>query len=242
MTAQAIRIVGMQAGGRQHIVKDCRIKHPAMLIPEPDNAYDPNAIAVYSTPTHLLTEPGLIVSSVADPDRVGSISKTDRETMLERQVGYVPKEIAARLNLPVRGVVGWVSNVRVAPPEYLLDGSLSPEVVVGLDVTAWIEGDAQPPEGPDRIAEAIDDHGKLDPDFSACDRVGHAYISSLTGGALVCRRCQVTKQADAPTGTPYELNYPIGELRRMATDRGLSPDGTKQELDARLNAHDKATS
>lgn len=240
MGATAIKIVGMKAGGREHIVKDCRINHPALLVPEPANRYDPHAIAVYTAPTEMLASPEVMVSSVTANDHVGFLTSEDRALLMSRQVGYVPKDMAAKLKLPKTGLVGYVSNVRVAPTEYLRDGSLAPETVAGIDVTVWL-GDVwvRSQTLSPSVAAAIRRTNELDPDFTACDRVGHRYISDLAGGTMKCRRCQHTKPPDPPTGTSYVL-WPISQLRELATERGLDPSGSKQDLDRRLNDFDKA--
>lgn len=135
------RVVGMVAGGREHIV--ARVQHgdPVLLLPEPDNPYDRHAVAVYTTPRQLLAEP--VVSSVKSPP-AGTISAQDRRTMLDRQAGYLPRDVAARLDLPRTGAVGWVSQVRYAPAETRFDhhGNTVPTDdprPAGFDVTAWLE-------------------------------------------------------------------------------------------------------
>lgn len=129
------KVVGMVAGGRQHVVAHTRYGDPVLLIPEPTNAYDPNAIAVYTAPRATLLGP--VVSSIKQPP-VGSISDEDRALFMDRQAGYLPKELAARLALPATGVVGFVSDVRWAPPEHDNQGREREPRVAGFDVTAWL--------------------------------------------------------------------------------------------------------
>lgn len=131
----ACKVVGMKAGGREDVVADARCGDPVLLVPEPDNPYDPHAVAVYTAPSSRLRH--RVVSSVVDPDRIGYIHAHDRRTLLMRQAGYLPRGIAERLDLPAEGIVGWVSACRHGPTEYNLFGEPE-EPVVGLDVTAWL--------------------------------------------------------------------------------------------------------
>lgn len=133
----SVRIVGMQAGGREHIVACVERGDPVLLIPQPDNPYDRHAIAVYTASRSALLHPDRLVSSVADPDHVGSIDGDDRSLLVDRQAGYVPRDVAATILLPPDGIVGWVSAIRHAPPSYTSDGATAPPVPAGFDVTAW---------------------------------------------------------------------------------------------------------
>jgi len=133
----AIRIVGMVAGGREHLAAGVDVGDPALLVPEPDNPHDPNAVRVHIAPFEALRQPYRVSSSITDPDRVGSIDDEDLPLLLERHVGYVPRDFAAQLEVPAGGIVGYVSRIRHAPPEYLSGGRPAPPRVVGFDVTAW---------------------------------------------------------------------------------------------------------
>lgn len=137
-----MKVVGMVAGERQHVVAYVREHDPVLLLPEPDNPYDPHAVAVYTMPRHLLEERGEVVSSLVDPDRIGHLAEQDRRAIIDRQAGYLPREIAATLRLPATGIVGYVSTVRYAPPEYVNTptGPAPAEPrVAGFDVCAWLE-------------------------------------------------------------------------------------------------------
>lgn len=136
------RVVGMVAGQRQHIVSQIEQGDPVLLKPEPTNQYDSNAIAVYTAPRRVLMHPDALVSSVTDPP--GEIHPEDLALILDRQAGYLPKELAARLDLPADGVIGWVSAVRYRPPDDRIDGAGNSHQIndphpVGFDVTAWLE-------------------------------------------------------------------------------------------------------
>lgn len=126
----------MQAGGRMHVVAYVAEGDPALLVPQPDNEYDPHAVAVYTAPRGALVGP--VVSSVKDPDHVGEISDEDRRLLMDRQAGYVPKELARQLAVPSSGIVGYVSAVRWHPPEYDRYGEPLPPHPAGFDVTAWL--------------------------------------------------------------------------------------------------------
>lgn len=134
-----VAVVGMVAGGRLHIVAQASANDPVLLLPEPDNPHDRYAVAVYTMPADLVTEP--LVSSV-QAQGPGTMGDRDRQTILDRQAGYVPAKVAATLELPPDGVVGWVSQVRHRPSEYIStpDGfaGRTAEPVVGFDVTAWL--------------------------------------------------------------------------------------------------------
>lgn len=137
----ATKVVGMVAGGRQHVVAHVREGDPALLVPEPTNPYDRHAIAVFTAPRHVIRQPDVLVSSVADPDHVGNVAGEDRQLLMDRQAGYVPREVAKRLALPPGGVVGYVSAVRFAPPECDGRGQVieyDEPRVAGFDVTAWL--------------------------------------------------------------------------------------------------------
>jgi|GEM_PF-2173024 len=148
------KVVGMVAGGREHIVAYTRTGDPVLLVPEPTNQFDPNAIAVYTCPRSLLEEPEEMVSSVQDPERVGRVADVDRRMLMDRQAGYVPRNLASDLRLPASGIVGWVSQVRWKPDEFDGNGKPREPRVAGFDVTAWFtrRDDAE-------IASAIDDGG-----------------------------------------------------------------------------------
>lgn len=130
-----VKVVGMVAGGRQHVVAHTREGDPVLLIPELDNAYDPNAIAVYTAPRAVLV--GDVVSSIKDPRHLGTLDEEDRRLLIDRQAGYVPAEVAKQLRLDLGGVVGYVSRVRWAPPEYDARGREREPRVAGFDVTFW---------------------------------------------------------------------------------------------------------
>lgn len=130
----AVKVVGMVAGGREDAVAKTMLGDVALVVPEPDNPYDANAAAVYVVWRATLNEPDAIMSSVRDPAGVGYVGESDREAAL--QVGYVPRQFAATLDLPAGGIVGWVSDVRYAPPEYDRFGRELDHRIAGLDVTA----------------------------------------------------------------------------------------------------------
>lgn len=129
-----VKVCGMVAGGREDVIAHVGEGWPVLLIPDPDNPYDANAIAVYVAPRHKLTRPEELVSSVDDPDGIGHVHRGDRRQF--RQVGYVPRGAAAQFRLPAEGIVGWVSTVRDAPAEYDGAGHLLPPRTIGVDVTA----------------------------------------------------------------------------------------------------------
>lgn len=145
----AVKVVGMVAGGRTDAVAKTMLGDIALIVPEPDNPYDANAAAVHIVWRATLNEPDVIVSSVRDPDGVGYVGESDRQAAL--QVGYVPRQFAATLDLPPGGIVGWVSDVRYAPIEYDRFGRELDRRTAGLDVTAlWPrQTDAPLPPMPD---------------------------------------------------------------------------------------------
>lgn len=126
----------MKAGGREHIVACVREGDPVLLVPEPTNQFDRHAVAVYTAPRASVVD--AITSSISDPEHVGEISDEDRRMLLDRQAGYVPKELACQLDLPPQGIVGWVSRVRYHPPEYDRTGKQMDARPAGFDVTAWL--------------------------------------------------------------------------------------------------------
>ena len=132
----ATKVVGMKAGGREHVVAHVREGDPVLLVPEPTNQFDRHAIAVYTAPRAALVDP--VVSSVNDPEHVGEISDGDRRLLMDRQAGYVPKELARQLDVPTEGIVGWVSQVRWHPPEYDRHGKQMDPRPAGFDATAWL--------------------------------------------------------------------------------------------------------
>jgi hypothetical protein len=136
-----VKVVGMVAGGRGHVVAYVRERDPVLLLPEPTNQYDRHAIAVYTMPRATLEDE--VLSSLRDPQHVGRIGDADRRIILDRQAGYVPREVAATLSLPPTGIIGYVSAVRYAPPETTYDRNgrerVNLERVAGFDVCAWLE-------------------------------------------------------------------------------------------------------
>ena len=145
------KVVGMVAGGRQHVVACTREGDPVLLLPEPTNPYDAHAIAVYTAPRDALI--GDVVSSIKDSQHVGTLDDDDRRLLIDRQAGYVPAPVASQLTLPASGVVGYVSAVRWAPPEYDAQGREREPRVAGCDVTFW--RDTTPAEH--AVGSTIDD-------------------------------------------------------------------------------------
>lgn len=132
-----VRVVGMVAGGRQHVVADVGISDPVLLLPEPANPHDQHAIAVHTMPRRLILHPEALTSSLTDPARVGTIHPEDRMLIVDRQAGYVPRDVAAQLRLPAEGIVGFVAWIRHAPNDYGPDGVPLPAKPAGFDVCAW---------------------------------------------------------------------------------------------------------
>ena len=97
-------VVGMKAGEREHVVDTVSLGDPVLLVPEPDNDYDPNAVRVFTIPK----------DAARDSTWEGGwiIGPQDRTWMMDRQAGYVPADVAARLDLPPDGVTGEVVHVR----------------------------------------------------------------------------------------------------------------------------------
>lgn len=131
-----VRVVGMKAGGRQHVVAYVGRGDPVLLVPEPTNPHDRHAIAVYTAQRAALLHPDRLVSSLRDPDRIGHLDPADRALLLDRQAGYLPRDVAATLRLPPGGIVGYVSHVRHEPPTYDRSGRETPPTPAGFDVTA----------------------------------------------------------------------------------------------------------
>jgi hypothetical protein len=138
-----VKLVGQVAGGREHIVAQASHGDPVLLVPEPTNEYDPNAVAVFTMPRTALEHPEVLHSSLRDPAGVGIIHDDDRRTMMDRQAGYLPRDFAVRLSLPPEGVVGFVSEIRHAPTEVVYDRngreSIAPPRVAGFDITALLD-------------------------------------------------------------------------------------------------------
>lgn len=130
----SVKVVGMKAGGREHIAAHVREGDPVLLVPEPDNPHDRFAIRVYTTPRATLN--GEVVSSILDPAGIGAVSDEDRTLLMDRQAGYVPRDVACQIDLPAGGIVGYVSGVRWHPPEYDQYGREREPRVAGFDVTA----------------------------------------------------------------------------------------------------------
>lgn len=133
-----VKVVGMVAGGRQHVVASVQPGDPVLLIPEPDNPHDRHAVAVHTASRRMLLHPTLLVSSITDVDHVGHIHDDDRILLMDRQAGYLPRDVAALLTLPADGIVGYVSAIRHAPDDYTADGDTHPPRTAGFDVTAWL--------------------------------------------------------------------------------------------------------
>jgi len=136
------RVVGMRAGTRTHLLANLQVKDPVLLVPEPDNPYDPNAVAVFHAPQSQMT--GTVVSSVKADDRRGHVNDTDRALLMSRHTGYLPRLDAERYRLPDTGIVGWVAVVRYPPEEQWVtdDGSIVKRVSMipaGFDVSSAIE-------------------------------------------------------------------------------------------------------
>ena len=132
-----VALVGQKAGGREHIVATAALGDPVLLVPEPDNPYDPNAVAVYTAPRRTLLHPEALVSSVKDPAG-GTIHDEDRKLLMDRQAGYMPKDLAARVDLPPEGIVGYIANVRYLPPDYRDDGQPTDPTVAGFDTACTL--------------------------------------------------------------------------------------------------------
>lgn len=136
------RVVGMRAGSRSHILAKLSALDPVLLVPEPDNPYDRHAIAVYHAPASAMN--GTVLSSVKDVDRRGHVTDIDRQTLLSRHAGYLPRAVAEKHLLPDGGIVGWVSAVRYPPEEQWVtdDGSIVKRVSMipaGFDVASALD-------------------------------------------------------------------------------------------------------
>jgi hypothetical protein len=135
-TRMDVNVVGMRAGGREHVVAHVSPGDPVLVVPEPDNPYDPHALAVYTCPVGSLLRPDRLLSSATDPQRLGRVDDDDRLLLMDRQAGYVPRDVAATLRLPEQGIVGLVSRVRHPPPLYTAAGEPVEQPPVGFDVRA----------------------------------------------------------------------------------------------------------
>ena len=135
-TRAAIRVVGMRAGGREHIVASVSEGDPVLVVPEPENPYDRHALAVYTAPRSALLRPDRLVSSAKAADGIGQVDDDDRLLLMDRQAGYLPRDVASTLRLPDRGIVGWVSAVRHPPALYNLAGEAVEQPPAGFDVCA----------------------------------------------------------------------------------------------------------
>lgn len=110
MTAPAsIAVVGMVAGGRMHIVQTVDVGDPVLLVHEPDNEYDPNAVAVHTAPAATLE------TEWRGEHAASLLSDADRRLLMDRQAGYLPRGVAAKLWLPEKGVLTEVGYVRHHP-------------------------------------------------------------------------------------------------------------------------------
>lgn len=111
MTTIRSKVVGMVAGERLHVVAHVATGDPVLLVPEPSNPHDPNAIAVH-------TAPRSVVEGRPDPDGPGwNLTDADRRLLMDRQAGYVPATTARLFDLPPDGIAGTVADVRF-PPDY----------------------------------------------------------------------------------------------------------------------------
>lgn len=129
----AVRVVGMVAGGRQAVVAHVTNDDPVLLIPEPDNPADENAVAVWVAPRHWIAHPDALRSSIRDDAGRGSVHPDDRSAF--RQAGYLPATVAADLALPGE-VVGVVWRIRHSPETtYDVFGQVH-QRVAGFDVCA----------------------------------------------------------------------------------------------------------
>lgn len=146
------KVVGMVAGGREHVVAQVSEGDPVLLLPEPTNPYDEHAIAVYTAPRHVLRH--AVVSSINERvQHLGVLNEEDRRLLLDRQAGYIPRGVARQLTLDLQGVVGYASAVRMSPPEYDVRGREIAPRVAGFDVTFWRDTT----HAEDSVGDTIDD-------------------------------------------------------------------------------------
>lgn len=127
-------VVGMKAGGREHIAAYVRIGDVALLMPEPTNPHDPNAVAVHVAPRSAMRS---AAREGTDGDRLDPV---DRSLLMDRQVGYLPRGLAARIapTLGNGGLVTTVTNIRWHPDDTI--GRT--RAAAGLDVNV-----PRPPRG-----------------------------------------------------------------------------------------------
>jgi len=118
MVKVRIALVGQKAGGRMHIASQASEGDPVLLVPEPDNPHDPDAVAVYTAPRSL----------------VPWLDAGDRKILMDRQTGYISRHLAARLDLPSEGVFGRVVNVRWLPFEVATE-----HTVAGFDIEVEVD-------------------------------------------------------------------------------------------------------
>lgn len=110
MTTAIVKVVGMVAGQRQHVVAQVVEGDPVLLLPEPGNPHDPNTVAVHTAPAGVMS-----ADSTFRDGRWTHLALTDRRLLEDRQAGYLPAGLARRVRLPSLGLPGTVHTVRYHP-------------------------------------------------------------------------------------------------------------------------------
>lgn len=91
------KVAGVTYEGRQDIIAALRGDEPCRIVPEPENPYDPNALAV-----HVAIEPGIV-----------------------KHVGFVPREIAAQIAPHLEGEAVMAQLVEITGGFETRDGDIA---------------------------------------------------------------------------------------------------------------------
>ena len=145
MQVMTIKVAGVTYEGRQGKIQRLTGVEPVRIVPEPDNAYDPNALAIHVS----LMPPEMIEAAQRQPELMNPDDPIKPEIL---HVGYIPAEFAARL-API--LDGESLDVRIVEIPYYRG-------IYGLRVTVELPDDVdttglpinsrnQPPAGSDEF-------------------------------------------------------------------------------------------
>lgn len=90
MQVMTIKVAGVSHDGRQAKIARLTGSEPVRIVPEPDNAYDPNALAIHVS----LMPPEMIAAAQAQMELLTPDNPVKAEVL---HVGYIPAEFAERL-------------------------------------------------------------------------------------------------------------------------------------------------
>lgn len=127
MQVMVIKVAGVTHDGRQAKIQRLSGAEPVRIVPEPNNAYDPNALAI-----HVSLMPPEIIQAGYDPNGINAGNPVQPVIL---HVGYIPREFAERLAPILEGESLDVSIAKIPYYRGVYGLRLRVELPDGVDTT-----------------------------------------------------------------------------------------------------------